>query len=190
MTTDRLTVLLDAAIAVVGSGGLRGLTHRAVDARAGVAAGSTSYYFRTRSALLRGILGRLLELDTAEYERFATDGLDSGIDRRTLTSTLTKLYGHWSSQGRDRQLARYALYLDPGVDDEVRAQLDAANRQLAGELSQLLRAAGCPHPKRDARLLIALLDGLLYDRLARPEPPISAAELRRRIDVVLGTVLP
>lgn len=185
MVTDRANALLDAAISVVGSHGLRGLTHRAVDGRAGVPAGSTSYYFRTRSALLQGVLTRLLELDTQDYERFAT----GGTDRRALTTTLVGLYGHWMDAARDRQCARYAIYLDAGADAELRALLDAANRQLANAMEGMLRAAGCPHPRRDARLLIALLDGLLYDRLARPHPPISRAELRRRIDVVLGTVL-
>lgn len=185
MVSDRANVLLDAAISVIGSNGLRGLTHRAVDSRADVPAGSTSYYFRTRSALLQGVLARLLELDTLDYERFAT----GGTDRRALTTSLVKLYRHWLDSARDRQCARYAIYLDAGVDPELRALLDAANGQLAGEMEGMLRSAGCPHPRRDARLLIALLDGLLYDQLARPHPPISPAELRRRIDVVLGTVL-
>ncbi|HEX5919668.1 MAG TPA: TetR family transcriptional regulator, partial [Nocardioides sp.] len=44
---DRRTVLLDAALELVGTQGMRGLTHRAVDAAAGLPAGSTSNYFRT-----------------------------------------------------------------------------------------------------------------------------------------------
>ncbi len=44
--------LLDAAICVLGESGIRGLTHRAVDAAAGLPAGSASNLFRTRDALL------------------------------------------------------------------------------------------------------------------------------------------
>ncbi len=55
---NRVDVLLDPAIEVVAAEGLRGLTHRAVDARAGLSAGSTSYYYRTRIALLEAVLGQ------------------------------------------------------------------------------------------------------------------------------------
>ena len=51
---DRRTEILDAALRVLAEHGMRGLTHRAVDAAAGIAPGSTSYYFRSRSALVEG----------------------------------------------------------------------------------------------------------------------------------------
>lgn len=188
--TARATALLDAAIAVIGEKGLRGLTHRAVDARAGLPAGSASYYFRTRSALLQGVLNRLLELDGEDYARFSSGGSGSGSGRAELVRTLVRIYRHWAGEGRERQYARYLLYLEGRADPALRDLLDAANRSLATQSEGLLRAAGATHPRRDARLLIALLDGLLYDQLARPHPPISAAELRRRVEVVLGTVLP
>ncbi|MEQ7737406.1 TetR/AcrR family transcriptional regulator, partial [Escherichia coli] len=60
---DRRTQLLDAALAVVADKGMKGLTHRAVDAAAQQAEGTTSNYFRNRASLLDGVLDRLLELD-------------------------------------------------------------------------------------------------------------------------------
>ena len=60
---DRRTQLLDAALAVVADKGMKGLTHRAVDAAAQVAEGTTSNYFRSRAALVEAVLDRLLELD-------------------------------------------------------------------------------------------------------------------------------
>ncbi|HEX5290102.1 MAG TPA: TetR family transcriptional regulator, partial [Streptosporangiaceae bacterium] len=44
---NRRQTLLDAAIQVLGERGIRALTHRAVDAEAGVAAGSAANYFPT-----------------------------------------------------------------------------------------------------------------------------------------------
>ncbi|WP_455132609.1 TetR/AcrR family transcriptional regulator, partial [Microbacterium aurum] len=55
--------VLDAAITVLGERGPRGLTHRAVDERAGLPTGSASNYFRTRDALLTGITDRLKQGD-------------------------------------------------------------------------------------------------------------------------------
>jgi DNA-binding transcriptional regulator YbjK len=43
---DRRTIIADTAMTTVAAAGLRGLTHRAIDTEAGLAAGSTSYYFR------------------------------------------------------------------------------------------------------------------------------------------------
>ena len=52
---DRRTEILDAALRVLAEHGMRGLTHRAVDEAAGIPPGSTSYYFRSRSALVDGL---------------------------------------------------------------------------------------------------------------------------------------
>ena len=60
---ERQDAIADAAIHLVAIRGVRGLTHRAVDAAAGLPPGSTSYYLRTRHALLTACLARLLALD-------------------------------------------------------------------------------------------------------------------------------
>ena len=56
---NRRETLLDAAIQVLGERGMRALTHRAVDAEAGVAAGSTANHFPTREGLLEAIVDRV-----------------------------------------------------------------------------------------------------------------------------------
>ncbi|MER7764590.1 TetR family transcriptional regulator [Streptomyces sp. NPDC097619] len=65
-TADRRTLIADTAIALVAATGLRGLTHRAVDSAAGLSPGSTSYYFRTRTALIGACYDRLAALDLEE----------------------------------------------------------------------------------------------------------------------------
>ena len=49
---ERRIQILDAAIDILCDDGVGGLTHRQVDSRSGVPAGTTSNYFRTRQALL------------------------------------------------------------------------------------------------------------------------------------------
>ncbi|MEU0274815.1 TetR family transcriptional regulator, partial [Streptomyces sp. NPDC006307] len=66
--SPRVQALLTAAVEVIADEGLRGLTHRAVDGRAGVSAGSTSYYFRTRQALLAGVVAFIAEQEVADTE--------------------------------------------------------------------------------------------------------------------------
>ncbi len=64
--------LCDAAIQVLAEEGSRGLTHQQVDRAAEVPDGTTSYYYRTRAALLRGVGRRVAEIDTANL-RSVTD---------------------------------------------------------------------------------------------------------------------
>jgi AcrR family transcriptional regulator len=65
--------LCDAAIALLAAEGARGLTHLRVDRRAGFADGTMSFYYQSRSALLRGAIDRVIELDVADF----IDALDA-----------------------------------------------------------------------------------------------------------------
>ena len=72
MTICRVKHLLDAAIRVLGERGVRAVTHRAVDAEAGVGAGSTANYFSTREALFAAIVERFAERERQNFEELAT----------------------------------------------------------------------------------------------------------------------
>ncbi len=54
----RRELILDTAIGLLGDSGVHAVTHRAVDGAAGLAAGSTSNYFRSRDALLEAVVER------------------------------------------------------------------------------------------------------------------------------------
>src|SRR5438552_19076166 len=69
--TNRRDDLLDAAIAVLGESGIHARTHRAVDAAAGLPAGSTSNHFRTRDALLEAVVERFAARERANWEGLA-----------------------------------------------------------------------------------------------------------------------
>ncbi|MFB6990793.1 TetR/AcrR family transcriptional regulator [Streptomyces sp. NPDC056304] len=59
--SSRADLISDAALALLAERGMRGLTHRAVDERAGLPQGSTSNYARTRQSLLEATVRRLAE---------------------------------------------------------------------------------------------------------------------------------
>src|ERR1700755_2543082 len=64
---ERRRNLCDAAIELLAEDGARGVTHLRVDRRAGVPDGTTSFYYQTRSALLRGAADRVVQLDGADF---------------------------------------------------------------------------------------------------------------------------
>jgi DNA-binding transcriptional regulator YbjK len=79
---ERRRNLCDAAIELLAEDGARGLTHLRVDRRAGLADGTTSFYYQTRSALLRGATDRVVQLDLADFTAAMNQAKATGATRR------------------------------------------------------------------------------------------------------------
>jgi DNA-binding transcriptional regulator YbjK len=156
---SRETTITDAALTTLAAEGMRGLTHRAVDRAAGLPEGSTSYYFRTRSALLTATVRRLAELDAAEIP---TPVPDLGALASALAASVVK----WTTTDRGRQLARYELTLEATRRPELRDVLVRGGDTIRAMVAELLRAAGVPAPTNRARVLVACIDGLIFDQIA------------------------
>lgn len=163
--TDRRTVIADAAIATIAREGMRGFTHRAVDRTAGLAEGSTSYYFRTREALMSAALARLAELDTIDIGDVPQ--LGGTVDQDVLVTLLTSVMWQWLTEGRERTLARYELTLESTRRPAVRARLMSHGAAFRVMAEQTITAAGATEPKRRARTLVSYLDGLLLHQLTQ-----------------------
>ncbi|MFB7255652.1 TetR/AcrR family transcriptional regulator [Streptomyces nojiriensis] len=209
---DRRTLIADTAIDLVAAAGLRGLTHRAVDGAAGLPAGSTSYYFRTRTALIGACYQRLAELDLGDLGDVGDlagigHPADPGgarapeappaspaADRAAAAAALAGLLHRWLTAGRARQLARFELSLEAARNPELEADFHRAGQGARVRASGVLAALGAQRPEEAAELLVAWTDGLLYDRLAgalaRSRPAPDLAELtsvtRRMLDAVLA----
>ncbi|WP_031121890.1 MULTISPECIES: TetR/AcrR family transcriptional regulator [Streptomyces] len=189
---DRRDLIADAAISTVASAGLRGLTHRAVDTAAGLPAGSTSYYFRTRSALISACYLRLAALSVADVDRWQAE--HGAPDPDSAAEALAALLHHWLTAARDRQLARFELSLEATRRPELRADLETAGLAARSRATSLLASLGAPRPEQAAELLVAWTDGLLYDRLAgapaasRPAPDVTelTSVVRRMLAAVLA----
>ncbi len=196
--TDRIALLADAAIEVVAAHGMRGLTHRAVDIRAGVPQGSTSAYFRTRKALVEGLVQRLADVDDSEITTARLDHLavEGPVDVERLAEGIAALLDHWLTVGRSRTLARFACLLEATHHPELRTILAHGDRPRA-QARALLELAGSTDPDRDGRALVAFIDGLLFDRLAgggvatapAPGTPESREQLRHAIRAALLGVI-
>jgi DNA-binding transcriptional regulator YbjK len=165
--------VLDAAIVVLGTQGLRRLTHRAVDAQAGLPAGSTSNYFRTRDALVEAVVGRLVTLDTGDWEAMA--GLVRPASPAELAEVLARFLHHTLEHDRVRTLARHALFVEAAFRPRLRHRLATSVDELAGWGAEWLRALGSRDPVGDARLVLAYLDGLLTHQLVSADQAFDPA---------------
>lgn len=169
--TDRRTVIADSAISTIAREGMRGFTHRAVDRTAGLPEGSTSYYFRTREALMFAALARMAELDTEDIGELPH--LFGTVDVEALADLMTAVVLRWLTDGRDRALARYELTLESTRRPELREQLLRYGSMFRQMSVMSLAAAGASEPERRGRTLVAYIDGLVLHQLTR----VGAGEL-------------
>ncbi|MCA0158324.1 TetR family transcriptional regulator [Tsukamurella sp. M9C] len=155
--------VLDGAIEVLGTLGLRGLTHRAVDGTAGVPAGTASNYFRSRAALVRGVVERLVEEDLAFWAAF------DGVQESTPGDVAERLaeFVRWSiGDGRVRGVARLNLFAAAAVEPDLREPLRRGRRavELVGE--QVGAAIGLG--VAESALVMDATDALITRQLAMP----------------------
>lgn len=144
-STRRREVLADAAIEVLASDGVRGLTHRAVDARADLPSGSTSNLFRTRHDLVMGVVARLADLDLADVTTAAGGMADAGA---APGQAIGALLDQWATEHPNRLRARLALTVESLRDPDVRSALDAGRARIVA-LVDRLRADARDHGRPD-----------------------------------------
>jgi DNA-binding transcriptional regulator YbjK len=177
---DRQDAIADAAIRLVATRGLRGLTHRAVDAEAGLPPGSTSYYLRTRNALLTACVNRMLTRDVTGMPPAGGDAIELMV---AMTAGLAR-------DRPDDLVARYELSLEASRQPELRAAIDEGGRQLRAMLGQLLAGLGVPDPEAAAWPVAAMMDGLMYDRVAGAggtlSPEAFEAAVRRSVTALIA----
>jgi DNA-binding transcriptional regulator YbjK len=120
---ERRRDLCDAAIELLAEDGARGVTHLRVDRRAGVADGTTSFYYQTRSALLRGATDRVIELDVADFVAAMNETKTSHGDKTdSLLSRLAEQAMRTAVEPeRSRARARFELLMVAARDPELSA---------------------------------------------------------------------
>jgi AcrR family transcriptional regulator len=153
---------LEAAVELLGAEGVRALSHARVDERAGLPPGSPSNWFRTRRALLGGIVDWIAERERADFQPDAMPTI-SGVDQ--LVEGLCAMTDLQAGPFAARTRARYALFLELADDPELGAPLRRQRREFERWTEAIVIAVGIPEPVPATRALMALCDGLLLHRL-------------------------
>lgn len=189
---ERRRELCDAAIALLAIDGAKGLSHLKVDRKAGAPDGTTSFYFRTRSALLRGVAERLAELDLATLQAIA-DGAGAGADAdRSSPSQLSVMV---IQSGREPQLsltkARYELTMqatrDPALAEILRQSTDAFTKLHRDILVRLMPRGSDLEPaviEDLSNITLTFINGLLL-RFTHGDRIVTSAE---QLDEILAAI--
>lgn len=163
--------VLEAAVALLGTQGLRSLTHARVDATAGVPKGSASNYFRTRAALMAGVVEYIVD---QEMRPAQPDGLPPTVEAFVglLAGTIEELTGPF----RVRTTARYVLFLEGSHDAAVQGPLLAGRARFRALAEAGMTALGAADPSVAATAVMAVGEGLIMHRIAvDPDAPVYAA---------------
>jgi DNA-binding transcriptional regulator YbjK len=184
---DRKTVIADAAIALLAAAGAKGLTHRAVDAQAGLPAGSTSFYCRTRHELLTLALLRHASLDMADLQSDAQRQAQPGWGLNAFVDLLTYRVTDWLSPAkRARLVARFELFMIASHEPELAAIVSQQRQHFLHATEAALRQAGVPQAKTLAPMLLVLVDALLLDHVRAGAPILSTDQHKALFQQLLG----
>lgn len=168
MASTRDRALL-AAIRLVGEQGVRALTHARVDAEAGLAKGSTSNWFRTREALVAGVIVAIAEQERAELAAAMTFARTAG----EVVDILSRLVEDATGPHAVRTRARYALFLETASTPEARIPMRAQRSMFEEWTRGLLFTLGAPDPDAAAHALMAACAGIIVNRLTvDPDAPV------------------
>lgn len=187
----RRRLLCDVAVEILAHEGARGLSHRKVEQRAGLPAGTTSSYFSTRSALLRAAAERVAELDAADFVAVTSEASDS---EATVSLLADMVMRSASGPALDRSRARYELALHSQRDIALR---DAFTDAIAGFVALSEQAVRREQPEgaavpelieEQARAVTTFINGVMVRQILGDNPVSDAEELAHLLHALIAGV--
>jgi len=161
---------------------MRDLTHRKVERRAGLAQGSTKYHFGSLGGLVEAVVERMveIELDTVMTvppsllaEADATGQVPEAVWQQARAVCAEIL-------ARPALLrARFELYLHaigrPGLQDIIRRGRERFVARTATALTADRGGPAVAQAASGARMVLALVDGMVLHHLSAPDDPDAAS---------------
>lgn len=148
--------LLEAAVRVVATQGLRGLTYRSVAAEAGVTHGSVRYHFGDWKTLVEEALGYCVERSVTGAE-LSSPG--EGFEQ--FASGLVSLV----TADPDAQAFQYELSMEARRRPELRPVMERANGLYRDAVRRELEHHGLDEPDL-AEMVFVTIDGLVFHQTA------------------------
>ncbi len=180
---NRRELLADATIRVLSGAGAHGLTHRAVDAAAGVPVGTTSRYFRTRAALLLVAAETVRDRHSTYMEHLAASAPSRQGD---LIGAVSGLITDAEQGNRSLYIARMELALESLRSPELRPILGEVRAMSITAARKLAHGVGVELDESQIDLLGSLLFGVTLDRVTLDRPRLTADDLARALTHVIS----
>jgi DNA-binding transcriptional regulator YbjK len=158
--------LLDAALSIVGSEGLRALTHRRIEDEAGLARGSARYHLGTNDQIIAATLEHAVLRDSRINEAvLAKVGFEALAGSTTSFPEILAALVSAFLENPGALRARYELLLEATRRPSLQAEAQRWRAKFVSTSELALTAAGQADPHTVAVLLVACIDGLVFDAL-------------------------
>jgi AcrR family transcriptional regulator len=181
----RRAQLTDAAIALLAEAGVHGVTHRAVERRADLPAGTASNYFRSREALLVATAERVIALHHADMSRAAVPGAGATAVDLIADSLFTA-----ATTYRARYLAIFELRLEslrrPALAAALLALSDATvafTRRHHADLDLAI-------PPEAVATMVTLYGGALFSLVSAPPGEVDPVAVRGLAEAIVRSAVP
>jgi TetR/AcrR family transcriptional regulator, regulator of biofilm formation and stress response len=174
----RRLLLLQTTLRLIADQGIDAVSHRAVADAAGVPLGSTTYWFSSRQEMLRQALEYFARLDIETLRERLGEILDGRLSRKRLVDEFTDHLASQLGEQRWRTAAQYAFLQEAARQPELEAVCREWSRAWEEALSGMFDSLGAGDPLLEARMFLAMLDGLLLGQLAAPLEEVENKVIR------------
>jgi TetR/AcrR family transcriptional regulator, regulator of biofilm formation and stress response len=174
----RRLLLLQTTLRLIAEEGIDAVTHRSVAEAAGVSPGSTTYWFASRQDMLRQALEHFARLEIEGLHERLGPIRGRRLSQRRLVDEFAALLLPQLNRDRWRTVAQYAFMQEAARRPELEAVCREWSEAWEGELAELFASLGTPSPRLEAKMFLAMLDGLLLGQLAAPDDDVENAILR------------
>ena len=165
----RRLLLLQTTLRLIADEGIDAVSHRSVADAAGVPLGSTTYWFSSRQDMLRQALEHFARLEIETLREHLGAVLGRRLSRKRLADEFTDLLAPQLGQARWRTVAQYAFLNEAARQPELESVCREWTVAWQQALVEVFASLGTPEPELEARMFLAMLDGLLLEQLATPD---------------------
>jgi DNA-binding transcriptional regulator YbjK len=162
---ERRRAIIDAALRIIASRGLPGVTHRTVAREAGVPLAATTYYFASKDEILSEALESLAAVEVERLEALTATVAAATPSRAELAAALGEALIPEPADAERTWLAQFEIYVEAARNPALRPAVLRWREAFVELAASALRAIGAPDPERRAPIAVAAINGILLDRL-------------------------
>ncbi len=166
--------ILEATLRVIGEGGVKSVTHRAVAQEANVALASTTYYFDSKGALIEEALELAIARSIEAVRRFTACPPEISLEE-----LIDRVVGFADQQINDPAaflLAQYELMLEAGREEYLRPLARRWTIAYMDGFEGLVRSAGLP--EQATEIVTNFVEGALLNHVTTPTDDFLQERLR------------
>ncbi len=183
----RRAQLTDAAIALLAEAGVHGVTHRSVERRADLPAGTASNYFRSREALLVATAERVIALHRADMSRAASGPGDTVTRAADLIADSLMAA---ATTFRARYLAIFELRMESLRRPALAATLTRLSDATVAFTRRHHADRGLDIPPEAVATMVALYGGALYSLVSGPPEAVDEPAVRALAEAIVRSAVP